>query len=86
MKPALPHALHHVSDRQLQEGIVDGNVRRESCAGYRCCARIGRVTALAFAREDARAVVTDTDERGGQETLSTLRAGGGEGLFVRGLT
>ncbi|MGO9702114.1 MAG: SDR family oxidoreductase [Xanthobacteraceae bacterium] len=44
---------------------------------------LGRVTALAFAREDARVVVTDTDERGGQETLRMLRAGGGEGLFVR---
>ncbi len=44
---------------------------------------LGRVTALAYAREDARVVVTDTDERGGQETLRMLRAGGGEGQFVR---
>jgi len=44
---------------------------------------LGRVTALAFAREDARVVVTDIDEAGGQETLRLLRAGGGEGLFVR---
>jgi len=44
---------------------------------------LGRVTALAFARENARVVVTDIDEAGGQETLRLLRAGGGEGLFVR---
>lgn len=43
---------------------------------------LGRVTALAFAREGARVVVADIDEPSGQETLSLLRAAGGEGLFV----
>lgn len=43
----------------------------------------GRVTAVAFAREGARVVVTDIDEPGGLETLRLLRASGGEGLFLR---
>jgi NAD(P)-dependent dehydrogenase (short-subunit alcohol dehydrogenase family) len=44
---------------------------------------LGRVTALAFAREGARVIVADIDEPGGQETLALLRAAGGDGLFVR---
>jgi NAD(P)-dependent dehydrogenase (short-subunit alcohol dehydrogenase family) len=44
---------------------------------------LGRVTALAFAREGARVIVADIDEPGGQETLALVRAAGADGLFVR---
>lgn len=44
---------------------------------------LGRVTALAFAREGARVIVADIDELGGEETLRLLRAAGGDGRFVR---
>lgn len=44
---------------------------------------IGRATALAFAREGAKVVVADVNEREGQETTRRVRNGGGEGLFVR---
>ncbi|MBN8929800.1 MAG: short-chain dehydrogenase [Rhodospirillales bacterium 69-11] len=43
---------------------------------------LGRVTALAFAREGAQVVFTDIDEAGGQETLEMVRAAGGEGMFL----
>ena len=44
---------------------------------------LGRVTALAFAREGARVIVADIDEAGGEETLRLGRAASGDGLFVR---
>ena len=44
---------------------------------------LGRVTALAFAREGAKVVVTDIDEAGGQETLHLIEEAGGTGLFLR---
>ena len=44
---------------------------------------IGQATALRGAREGARVVLTDIAEAGGSETEKALRAGGGDGLFVR---
>ncbi len=46
-------------------------------------AGIGRATALAFAREGARAVVADINAREGEETVRLIRDGGGEAIFVR---
>lgn len=44
---------------------------------------IGRATAVAFAREGARVVVADVNQAEGEETVSRIRAAGGEALFVR---
>lgn len=43
---------------------------------------IGRATALAFAREGARVIVSDTDEQGGAETVAQIHRAHGEGRFV----
>ena len=44
---------------------------------------IGRDTAILFAKEGAKVVVAGRREVEGQETLSLLRAAGGEGIFVQ---
>ena len=44
---------------------------------------IGRATALAFAREGARTVVSDVDVAGGGETVGMIESAGGEAIFVR---
>ena len=44
---------------------------------------IGQFTALAFAREGARVVVSDVDVQGGEETAQRIRQGGGQAVFVR---
>ncbi len=43
---------------------------------------IGRATALAFAREGARVVVSDVDAAGGEQTSQAIRSAGGEAIFV----
>ena len=45
---------------------------------------IGREAALLFAREGARIVIGDLDERAGRETADLCEAGGGEALAVAG--
>ena len=43
---------------------------------------IGRATALTFAREGAKVVVSDVALEGGEETAGLIREAGGEALFV----
>ena len=44
---------------------------------------IGRATAQLFAREGAKVVVADVTEAGGKETVESISATSGDGLFVR---
>ncbi len=44
---------------------------------------IGRGTALAFAREGARVVVADVNDKGGAETVCMIKEIGGEGVFIK---
>jgi len=44
---------------------------------------IGRATAILFAREGAKVIVGDRDSAGGNATVATIRAAGGEATFVQ---
>jgi NAD(P)-dependent dehydrogenase (short-subunit alcohol dehydrogenase family) len=44
---------------------------------------IGRATALAFAAEGLKVVVSDVDVAGGEGTVELIRTAGGEALFIR---
>jgi NAD(P)-dependent dehydrogenase (short-subunit alcohol dehydrogenase family) len=59
-------------------GLVDGKVALITGAA----SGIGRATALAFAREGARVVCADRDIEGGEVTVETVAAAGGEASFV----
>ncbi len=44
---------------------------------------IGRAIAVLYAAQGAKLVVTDIDEKGGNETIAEIKAAGGEGVFVK---
>lgn len=44
---------------------------------------IGRATALAFAREGVKVVVSDVNVPGGEETVRLIKGQGGEAIFVK---
>jgi NAD(P)-dependent dehydrogenase (short-subunit alcohol dehydrogenase family) len=44
---------------------------------------IGKVSALAFAREGAKVVVADTVAKDGEDTVNSIRRAGGEASFIR---
>lgn len=44
---------------------------------------IGRAISLLFASEGASVVVSDINEKGGSETVSQIKSGGGDAMFVK---
>ncbi|MCX9085117.1 MAG: 3-oxoacyl-ACP reductase FabG [Candidatus Methanoperedens sp.] len=44
---------------------------------------IGRESALLFAKEGAKIVVADVNEKGGEETVAAIKNNGGEGFFFK---
>ncbi len=59
--------------------LVDGKVALVTGAA----SGIGRASALAFACEGAKVVVSDVNAEGGEETVRLIRVAGGEAAFVR---
>ena len=45
---------------------------------------IGKAIALLYAVEGAKLVVSDIAEKSGQETVSEIKAKGGDAIFVKG--
>ena len=43
---------------------------------------IGRETALLFAKEGAKVVVSDVNEKGGEETAAGIKEIGGDGFLI----
>ena len=60
-------------------GRLDNKIALVTGAG----SGIGRATALVFAREGAKVVVSDIAVEGGEETVRQIEAAGGEAVFVK---
>jgi NAD(P)-dependent dehydrogenase (short-subunit alcohol dehydrogenase family) len=60
-------------------GILQGKVVIVTGAGM----GLGQMASLAFAREGAKVVVADIDEKNGQKTAEMVKKAGGEAIFVK---
>lgn len=60
-------------------GLTSGKIALVTGSG----AGIGRATALKFAEEGAKVIVSDVNQPGGEETVALIGKAGGEARFVR---
>jgi NAD(P)-dependent dehydrogenase (short-subunit alcohol dehydrogenase family) len=65
--------------KELTMGRLEGKVAIVTGSG----SGIGRASAIRFAEEGAKVVVADWSEEWGGETVSTIKAAGGEAVFVK---
>ncbi|WP_343700684.1 SDR family oxidoreductase [Chitinophaga sp.] len=63
----------------MKEPLFTGKVALVTGAG----SGIGEATALLYAAHGAKVIVSDVNERGGNETVEAIRKNGGEAQFVR---
>jgi NAD(P)-dependent dehydrogenase (short-subunit alcohol dehydrogenase family) len=61
------------------KGLLENKVALVSGAG----SGIGRASALSFAREGAKVIVSDIAVEGGEETVEMIRMGGSEAIFIK---
>lgn len=61
-------------------GLMDGKNGLVTASG----SGIGRASAVAFAREGARVLVSDVNDEAGQETVNLIRAAGGTAEYLAG--
>lgn len=61
------------------KGLLEGKVVLVTGGG----SGIGRASALAFVREGAKAVISDVDIDGGEETIHKIKEVGGEAIFFK---
>ncbi len=60
-------------------GLVSGKTAFATGSG----AGIGRAAAIRFAEEGARVAVSDVNTDGGHETVTLIKQGGGDAVFVK---
>jgi NAD(P)-dependent dehydrogenase (short-subunit alcohol dehydrogenase family) len=67
----------------MEETPMAGSLENKVALATGSGSGIGRASALAFAREGAKVVIADWDEKGGQETVDLIKQAGGEASFVK---